>query len=257
MTKKILHDFHDIRNASLDTGGRADIQRPRRARGGKIEMRLSGGADVDRDQPCRSRRAAGGRSRKTKPMAMSGEAVKHRADRAPRRKQKLADGGVPGGASAMPYGGAPGYVPVVQLQPAHFSAPAVPPQQPDYTPQLIGLLCKHDDDSKADGQGIIGAIKLPGGGTVGDATQDFFQDLGDWRDGGSGQARLEIGDFDDHTARMAKIADLKVQRGQIDAERRYYEAQPRLPDDPVEAFTGTAQAGDHSAGAGCYAHRPG
>src|SRR3984885_11685566 len=103
-------------------------------------MRSAGGSDVDRDQPRRSRRATAGRSRKTKPMAMSGEAVKHRADRAPRRKQKLADGGVPGRASAMPYGGATGYVPVVQLQPAHFSAPAVPPQQPDYTAQMIGLL---------------------------------------------------------------------------------------------------------------------
>ena len=47
---------------------------------------------------------------------------------------------------------------------------------------------------------------------------------------------LEMGDFDDDTARMAKIAELKVQRGQVEAERRYYEAQPRLPDDPVEAF---------------------
>lgn len=46
---------------------------------------------------------------------------------------------------------------------------------------------------------------------------------------------MEMGDFDDHTAR-AKIADLKVQRGQAEAERRYYEAQPRLPADPVEAF---------------------
>ena len=77
MMKKILHDFHDIRDASLDPGGRDDIPRPRRARGGKIEMRSAGGSDVDRDQPRRSRRAAGGRSRKTKPMAMSGEAVKH------------------------------------------------------------------------------------------------------------------------------------------------------------------------------------
>jgi hypothetical protein len=177
MTKKILHDFHDIRNASLDTGGRDDIPRPRRARGGKIEMRSAGGTDVDRDQPRRSRRATAGRSGKSKAMAMPGEAVRYRADRAPRRKQKLADGGVPGGASAMPYGGATGYVPVVQLQPAHFSAPAVPPQQPDYTAQMIGLLGKHDDDSKADGQGIIGGIKLPGGGTVGDATSDALQDF--------------------------------------------------------------------------------
>ena len=47
---------------------------------------------------------------------------------------------------------------------------------------------------------------------------------------------LEIGDFDDHTAQLAKIAELKVHRGQLEAERRYYETQPRLPDDPVEAY---------------------
>lgn len=47
---------------------------------------------------------------------------------------------------------------------------------------------------------------------------------------------LEVGDFDDHTARLGKIAELKVQRGQVEAEGRYWQSQPRLPDDPVEAY---------------------
>jgi hypothetical protein len=177
--KKHLHEFHDIRRAALDLGGRDDIPRPvPRARGGRTAMRSAGGADVDRDQPRRSkRRATSGRSGKSKAMAMSGEAVRYRGDRAPRRKQKLADGGVPGGASAMPYGGAPGYVPVVQLQPAHFSAPAVP-NQPDYTQQMMNAIGTWGKgDSKDGGQGLIGGIKLPGGGTLGDATSDALQDF--------------------------------------------------------------------------------
>jgi hypothetical protein len=87
MTKKILHDFHDIRNASLDPGGRDDIPRPRCARGGKIEMRSAGGADVDRGPRGSKRRAAGERSRKSKSVVMSGAHPKQRADRAPRRKK--------------------------------------------------------------------------------------------------------------------------------------------------------------------------
>jgi hypothetical protein len=178
---KIHRDFNDIKNATLDTGGRDDIPRPRRARGGKIEMRSPGGADVDADQPRRPRRATGRRGGKSKSLLVAGETAKHRADRAPRRKQKLADGGVPGGASGMPYGGGVGYVPVMALPTARFSAPSVPNNQPDYTQSLVGLLGK--DFPKGNGQGLISGIKLPGGGTVGDATQDFFQDIGDWRGG--------------------------------------------------------------------------
>jgi hypothetical protein len=148
---RMHRDFNDIRNATLDPGGRNDIPRPKpRARGCRTEIRPSGGTDIDHDQPQQSkRRAAGGRSRKSKLMHMAGETAKHRVDRAPRRKkQKLADGGAP-------YGGATGYVPAVQLQPAHFSAP-VAPQTPDFTQQMIsagiGMLGKNwpknDDDSK-------------------------------------------------------------------------------------------------------------
>jgi hypothetical protein len=175
---KIHRDFTDIKNATLDTGGRDDIPRPRRARGGKIEMRSPGGADVDADQPRRPRRATGGRSRKSKSLPVAGETAKHRADRAPRRKQKLADGGVPGGASGMPYGGAGGYVPVVALPTARFSAPAVP-NTPDNTPAMfntaIGWL-KNNNEKDDDSQGLISGIKLPGGGTIGDALQDFRED---------------------------------------------------------------------------------
>jgi hypothetical protein len=133
---KIHRDFNDIKNATLDTGGRDDIPRPRRARGGKIEMRSPGGADVDADQPRRPRRATGGRSRKSKSLLVAGETAKHRADRAPRRKQKLADGGVPGGLSGAPYGGGIGYVPIVQPLQDRFSAPAVP-NTPDNTPAMF------------------------------------------------------------------------------------------------------------------------
>jgi hypothetical protein len=179
---KVPRDWHDVRNATLDTGGRDDIPRPKpRARGGRTEMRPSGGADVDHDQLQRSRRAADG-SRSSKSVHVAGETAKHRVDRATRRKQKkLASGGTSGGASAMPYGGGGGYVPVVALPTARFSAPAVTNNQPDYTQSLVGLLGK--DFPKGNGQGLISGIKLPGGGTVGDATQDFFQDIGDWRGG--------------------------------------------------------------------------
>jgi hypothetical protein len=180
MTKKILHDFHDIRNASLDTGGRDDIPRPRRARGRKIEMRSAGGADVDRDQPRRSRRATAGRSRE-KSTTIAGEAVKHRADKKPRRP-RFADGG---STSGMPYGSGMMLIPIPQTQiaPGRFTAPAVP-NQPDYTGQMINAIGTWGrGDSKDGNQGVTGGIKLPGGGTLGDATQDFFQDLGDWRGG--------------------------------------------------------------------------
>jgi hypothetical protein len=179
MTNKIPRDWHDVRNATLDPGGRDDIPRPRRACGGKIEMRPPGGADVDADQPRRPRRATGARSRKSKSLPVAGETAKHRVDRAPRRKQKLADGGVPGGASGMPYGGNGGYVPAVALPTARFSAPAVP-NTPDNTPQMlntaIGWL-KNNNEKDDDSQGLISGIKLPGGGTIGDATQDALQDF--------------------------------------------------------------------------------
>jgi len=178
MTKKILHDFHDIRNASLDTGGRDDIPRPRRARGGKIEMRSAGGSDVDRDQPRRSRRATGGRSRE-KSTTIAGEAVKHRADKKPRRP-RFADGGSTGGT---PYSSGVMLIPIPQTQitPGRFTAPAVP-NQPDLNQQLInagiGMLgTKKDNDSKDGGQGLIGSIKLPGDGTLGDVTSDALQDF--------------------------------------------------------------------------------
>jgi hypothetical protein len=74
---KIHRDFTDIKNATLDTGGRDDIPRPRRARGGKIEMRSSGG--VDADQPRRPRRAAAGRSGKSKSLLVAGR-NRRRAD---------------------------------------------------------------------------------------------------------------------------------------------------------------------------------
>lgn len=136
--KKPLYEFHDIRNASLDTGGRDDIPRLRRARGGKIEMRSAGGADVDRDQPRRSKhRATGERGEpKSKLSVVSGAQPKRRADRAPRRKQKFADGGAPYAASATPYGGVVSYVPAVQIAPGHFTPPAIP-AQPDLTAQIM------------------------------------------------------------------------------------------------------------------------
>jgi hypothetical protein len=46
----------------------------------------------------------------------------------------------------------------------------------------------------------------------------------------------EVGDYDGQVEQVAKVADLKVQRSQVEQERRYYESQPDLPDDPVEAF---------------------
>ena len=86
--KKIQPNFHDIRNASLDTGGRNDIPQPaRRAHGGCIEMRSAGGSDADHDQPRGSRRATGGRSR-ARSHATDGLHPKRRADRAPRKKGK-------------------------------------------------------------------------------------------------------------------------------------------------------------------------
>ena len=109
----------------------------KRARGGRTE-RSPGGADVDHDQPRRSRRPTGERSRKTL-GAMSGAAAKHRADRPSRRRQKFADGGAPYSASAMPYGGGPSFIPAVQVAPGRFTAPAVP-NQPDYTQQMINML---------------------------------------------------------------------------------------------------------------------
>jgi hypothetical protein len=47
---------------------------------------------------------------------------------------------------------------------------------------------------------------------------------------------IEVGDYRAHTEQLAKIAELKVQRSQVEQQRRYYETQPDLPDDPVEAF---------------------
>jgi hypothetical protein len=146
----------------------------KRARGGRTE-RSPGGADVDHDQPRRSRRPTGERSRKT-PGAMSGAAAKHRADRPSRRRQKFADGGAPYSASAMPYGGGPSFIPAVQVASGRFTAPAVP-NQPDYTQQMINMLGHDWPDSKADGEGLISGIRLPGGGTLGDATSDALQDF--------------------------------------------------------------------------------
>ena len=143
-------------------------------------MRSAGGTDVDRDQPRRSRRATGGRSRE-KSTTIAGEAVKHRADKKP-RQPRFADGG---STSGMPYISGVMLIPIPQTQmaPGRFTAPAVP-NQPDYTQQMINAIGTWGKgDSKEGGQGLIGGIKLPGGGTLGDATQDFFQDLGDWRGG--------------------------------------------------------------------------
>jgi hypothetical protein len=168
-----------------------------RARGGRTEMRAAHNPDVYKavsgDAPYAAgdlkapgargkRRAARTRDGKARD-AVSGAPVKHRADRRARGIQKRADGGYTG-----PYSGATGYVPAATpLAPGRFTAPAVP-NTPDFTQQLalasIPLLGKNkDNDSKAEGQGIISGIKMPSGGTLGDATQDFFQDLGDWRGG--------------------------------------------------------------------------
>jgi multidrug efflux pump subunit AcrA (membrane-fusion protein) len=45
---------------------------------------------------------------------------------------------------------------------------------------------------------------------------------------------LEEGRFDDHSAATARIADLRVQRGQAENEYNHYARQPALPTDPVE-----------------------
>ena len=95
---------------------------------------------------------------------MSGKAVKHRADKPRRGVQKRADGGYAG-----PYSGATGYVPAAAPIAARFTAPAVP-NQPDYTQQMINML-GHDWPNSKDGEGLISGIKMPGGGTLGDATR--------------------------------------------------------------------------------------
>ena len=162
-----------------------------RARGGRTEMRAARNPDVYKavsgDAPYAAgdlkapgargkRRAARTRDGKARDV-VSGAPVKHRADRRARGIQKRADGGYTG-----PYSGATGYVPAATpLAPGRFTAPAVP-NTPDFTQQLalasIPLLGKNKgDDSKAEGQGLIGGIKLPDGGTLGDATSDALQDF--------------------------------------------------------------------------------
>jgi hypothetical protein len=86
---------------------------------------------------------------------------------------KRADGGYTG-----PYSGASGYVPAAApIAPGRFTAPAVP-NQPDYTSQMINAIgTGGKGDSKDGGQGLIGGIKMPGGGTLGDATSDALQDF--------------------------------------------------------------------------------
>jgi len=146
------HSFADLRDAIF-------APKPaKRARGGRTEMRVSGNPDVykeaDGDASYATgdlkapgtrgkRRAARARSRTKTLGAMSGARPKHRADKRARGgRKRFADGG-----GAAPYGG------------------------------LGRDSSKNDDDSKADGQGIIGSIRLPGGGTLGDATSDALQDF--------------------------------------------------------------------------------
>ena len=177
------YDFRELKNHTTSPVPRA--------RGGRTQMRAAGNPDVFKEAEGEEayaegdlrapatrgkRRAARPRSRNERKTlgSMAGVTPKHRADRRARGIQKRADSGYTG-----PYSGATGYVPVVAMPTAHWSGPAVP-QTPDYTPQLInagiGMLGKKDDNLKAE-EGIISGIKMPGGGTLGDATNDALQDF--------------------------------------------------------------------------------
>ena len=46
---------------------------------------------------------------------------------------------------------------------------------------------------------------------------------------------LEIGNFDDHTARLRSIAAIDRERAEVEAEGRRWQSQPEVPPDPVEA----------------------
>jgi hypothetical protein len=47
---------------------------------------------------------------------------------------------------------------------------------------------------------------------------------------------LEVGDWNDHAARQCKISELAVERGRVEDDKRYWENQPQVPADPVDAF---------------------
>jgi hypothetical protein len=138
--KMIPRDWRDVRNASLDTGGRSDLPRPiPRARGGKIEMRSAGGTDVDRDQLRRpKRRATGGRSG-AKSVVMSGPHPKHRADRAPRGKKRASGGSSSSSSSGLSFGALPGgipWLPSIAITPGR-GAPNPPPVSQDQGAQQM------------------------------------------------------------------------------------------------------------------------
>ena len=157
--KKIIHrDFNDIRNATLDTGGRDDIPRQRRAGGGKIEMRSSGAADTDHDQPRGSkRRAAGGRSRtKSKSAVISGAHPKHRADKRARGEKRLASGGSSNsGGSGLSLGSLPGgipWIPQIAITPGH-GAPNPPAIPADQSAQQIAAFANAIGKANSGGSG--------------------------------------------------------------------------------------------------------
>jgi hypothetical protein len=192
------HSFADLRDAIF-------APKPaKRARGGRTEMRVSGNPDVykeaDGDASYATgdlkapgtrgkRRAARARSRTKTLGAMSGARPKHRADKRARGgRKRFADGGgaAPYGGASSPLAGFPSFIPNVQITPGHGAPPPPAPIQDNNFAQQLGLAAlsglgrdssKNDDDSKADGQGIIGSIRLPGGGTLGDATSDALQDF--------------------------------------------------------------------------------
>lgn len=190
--RRLHHSFADLRT---------DIFAPKpakQARGGRTEMRVSGNPDVYREADGEASYATGdlkapgtgGKHRRARTRgeaktvgAMSGTPAKHRADKRPRGgRKRFADGG-----GAAPYGGAgspfaTSFMPTIQLTPGHGAPPPPAPMQDNNFAQQLGLAAlsglnkdssKNDDDS----QGIIGSIRLPGGGTLGDATSDALQDF--------------------------------------------------------------------------------
>jgi hypothetical protein len=131
---KIPRNWHDVRTASLNTGGRNDLPRPSpRARGGRTEMRSSVEPDVKSSSARSKRRAAGGRSgTKSKSVVMSGAPPRHRADRAPRGKKLASVGGSSGvsGLLTNPY------IAVLPITPGH-GAPNPPPVPQDQSAQSV------------------------------------------------------------------------------------------------------------------------